>query len=128
MINSTRSGVRNRWRPINACRPTGPPITPESAAPIVSVRLGRSRSSLLGRASAGGAGDTTFRGGAGRHTPRRRSRRDGVPVGFGHGGGGDPAGGTTGPGAGPCGTEGTRGTVVGGPIGIVMPGATSIVG
>ncbi len=58
MISITRSGVRNLARPISACRPTGPPITPESAAPIASVRLGRSRSSRLRRSSASGSGET----------------------------------------------------------------------
>ena len=59
----------------------------------------------------------------------RLGGRDGCRFPLGHGGGGAsrrrrPGG----PGAGPTGAGGTRGTVVGGPIGIVMPGATSIVG
>src|SRR5882762_439151 len=73
MISITRSGVRNLARPISACLPTGPPITPESAAPIVSVRLGRSRSLRLRLSSAGRAGDTTPANADGDTVSRSRS-------------------------------------------------------
>ena len=65
MISITRSGVKKRCLPISACRPTGPPMTPDSAAPIVSVRLGRSRSSRLRRSAARQAGESTRAGRAG---------------------------------------------------------------
>ena len=117
MMNITRRGVSSRVLPISACRPTGPPTSSERPAPIGSVRLGRSRSSALRRSAAKGRGrhrGPRLLGRRSRGAAAGRSRSDhraGGGTGTGSGGGGGPIG-----------------TVVGGPSGIVMPGATSILG
>ena len=89
-------------------------MTPDSAAPIASVRLGRSRSSTLRRSSASGCGRPATDNVPARSRGRRRSQAAVLQAALARvrpGGGGGPTG-----------------TVVGGPNGIVMPGATSIVG
>ena len=114
-MNITRSGVRNRCRPIRACRPTGPPTISESPPTRTSLRLGRSRSSALRRSVANCSGEVfsavtvpvparprSDHPAAGRLAAGRRP-------GAGAGGGGGAGAGSG------------NGTVVGGPSGMVIP-------
>ena len=101
ITNITRSGVRKRVRPINACRPTGPPITCESAPARTSVAARQVAvvGAAHGRRPAAAA--TPMRA-------ERRARRSvfdlGIPA-LGHGGGG----GGCGPGPGTPGATGAPG-------------------
>ncbi len=135
ITNITRSGVRNRARPISACLPTGPPITCDSAP---AERVGPAgQVAVVGAAQVErpAAAATPWNGAA--CAPLRvRSR---FPA-LGHGGGGGPGRRDTRRNRRPRRLQAHRrrsdrapatrrrrsGTVVGGPNGIVMPGATSM--